>query len=99
MSVSLILSPEVEQDIGEAYAWYTARRQGLGDEFLSCVDAGIQQICRSPELHAKIYEGYRRALVRRFPYAIFYEHEASQITVYGVLHTSRDPERWRKRLT
>jgi hypothetical protein len=39
MAAELIIAPEVEQDLAEAYAWYEARRVGLGEEFLSCVDA------------------------------------------------------------
>ena len=80
MAVDLIIAPEVEQDLAEVYTWYEARRTGLGEEFLSCVDAGI------------------RRFVRRFPHAVFYEYTAGMVTVYGVLHTSRDPEKWRQRL-
>lgn len=98
MAAELIIAPEAEQDIGEAYRWYEDRRPGLGDEFLSCVDACIQQICRMPELHAKAHEEYRRALIRRFPYAVFYEYAGGTATVYCVFHTSRDSEKWRRRL-
>ena len=98
MAAELIIAPEAEQDITQAYGWYDARRAGLGEDFLSCVDACIQAICRTPELHAVIHENYRRALVRRFPYAVFYEHSNNVVTVYCVFHTSRDPEKWRQRL-
>ena len=98
MAAELIIAPEVEQDIGEAYGWYEVRRSGLGEEFLSCVDACIQQICRMPEMHAKVHEEYRRALVRRFPYAVFYEYAGGTVTAYCVFHTSRDQEKWRQRL-
>ena len=74
MAAELIIAPEAQQDVDEAYRWYEDRRSGLGEEFLGCVDACIQAICRMPELHAKVHEEYRRALVRRFPYAIFYEY-------------------------
>jgi len=50
------------------------------------------------ELHAKIYKDYRRALVRRFPYAIFYEYTGVKVTVYAFFHASRDPQKWRRRL-
>ena len=53
MAVELVFAPEVEQDINEAYAWYEERRYGLGEEFLGCVEACVQGICRAPELHAK----------------------------------------------
>jgi plasmid stabilization system protein ParE len=98
MDVELILAPEAEQDISQAYDWYEHRRSGLGEEFLGCVDACVQGICRSPELHAKIHEEYRRALVRRFPYAIFYEYNDNTVTIYCVFHTSRNPDKWRERL-
>ena len=49
-------------------------------------------------MYSVIHESYRRALVRRFPYAIFYEYGDEVVTVYCVFHTSRDPEKWRQRL-
>ena len=98
MAAEPVLAIETEQDISEAYDWYENRRHGLGEEFLSCVDACIQSMCRTPELHAKVHEDYRRALVRRFPYAIFYEFTNKIVTVYCVFHTSRNPDKWRERL-
>lgn len=98
MAAELIVAPEAEQDLDEAYAWYEDRRTGLGEEFLTCVDACIQGIRRVPEMHAQVFASYRRALVRRFPYAVFYEYSAGTVTVYCVFHTSRDPDRWLQRL-
>ena len=98
MAAELIIAPEVEQDLAEAYAWYEARRVGLGEEFLSCVDGCMAAICRMPETYTIVHENYRRGLVRRFPYAVFYEYLAGTVTVYGVLHTSRNPDKWRQRL-
>jgi len=98
MGAELIIAPEAEQDILLAYYWYEDRRRGLGEEFLDCVDVCIQGICRMPELNAKVYEEYRRALLRRFPYAVFYEYSGRKVTVYCIFHTSRDPKKWRRRL-
>ena len=89
MPVELVIAPEAELDIAEACVWYEGRRVGLGDEFLSSVDA-----CNVPVIH----DGYRRALIRRFPYAVFYEQSEATITIYAVFHTSRDPDKWRQRL-
>jgi plasmid stabilization system protein ParE len=98
MPARLIVSPEAAQDIEEAYDWYECRRDGLGEDFLSAVDACIQAICREPEICEKVHEDYRRGLVRRFPYAVFYEYAGGAVTVYCVFHTSRDPQKWRERL-
>ena len=51
-----------------------------------------------PELYAKVHEEYRRALVRRFPYAVFYEYSRGTVIVYSIFHTSQDPKKWRNRL-
>jgi len=98
MAVKLIIAQEAQQDIEEAYGWFEERRAGLGEEFLSCVDACIQNICRMPELYAKVHEEYRRALVRRFPYAVFYEFSGGQVIIYSIFHTSQNPQKWRPRL-
>ena len=98
MAADFIIAPEVELDISEAYGWYEGHRSGLGEEFLSCVDACIQKIRRTPDVYAKVHEEYRRALVRRFPYAVFYEYKEGTVTLYCVFHTARDPEKWRQRL-
>jgi plasmid stabilization system protein ParE len=98
MAVELVFVPEAELDIMEAYAWYESRRAGLGEEFLSSLEACIESIRRQPLMCALVYESHRRALIRRFPYAVFYEYAEAAITVYAVFHTARDPRKWRQRL-
>jgi plasmid stabilization system protein ParE len=98
MPAKLVVAPEAELDIAEAYVWYERRRIGLGEEFLTSVDASIVGIRRQPEIYPLIHETYRRSLVRRFPYAVFFEYAEPTVTVYSVFHTSRDPEKWRERL-
>ncbi len=67
MAAELITAPEVEDDIADAYAWYESRRPGLGEEFLSCVDARIEAILRTPQMYALAHENYRRGLVKVDP--------------------------------
>src|SRR5216683_3057155 len=98
MAADLVLAPEAADDVASAYAWYESRRPGLGEDFLSAVEAGLEGIRRQPDMHTAVHKGYRRALLRRFPYGLFYEHASSKVTVYAVFHTSRDPQKWRQRL-
>jgi hypothetical protein len=34
LKYSLVLQPEAEADVVEAYSWYEMEKPGLGDEFL-----------------------------------------------------------------
>lgn len=99
MLADLIIAPEAHDDIAEAYDWYETQRQGLGDEFLNCVEACIDQIRRMPRLYAVVFKDYRRVLVRRFPYAVFYETDNGSVSVYCVFHCSQDPDKWKQRLS
>jgi plasmid stabilization system protein ParE len=98
MSNQLIFLPEAREDIFDAYTWYEEQSLGLGLDFLRCVESLSCTIARNPLMYPSVYEGYRRALVRRFPYAVFYEVSDGQIIVYSVFHCSRDPGKWRGRL-
>ncbi|MDA0809840.1 MAG: type II toxin-antitoxin system RelE/ParE family toxin [Planctomycetota bacterium] len=98
MSIELVVTEEAERDIAEAVAWYEERRSGLGEDFLTSLDASLQGLLRMPEMHPVAYKTFRRALIRRFPYAIFYEFESLQVMIYSVFHTARDPQKWRQRL-
>jgi toxin ParE1/3/4 len=97
MSLSVAIRPEAEADLAEAYGWYEGCRKGLGDEFLLSVEALLDSIQRFPQSYPAVHKQVRRALLRRFPYGIFYLVEEETIAVLAVFHASRDPKRWQER--
>lgn len=52
MGFPLIIEPEAEEDISKAYEWYEAKRLGLRQDFLQCVEKLFQRLSTSPEVHA-----------------------------------------------
>ncbi len=98
MTLPVIFKPTAEVEMVEAYAWYEQRQPGLGDELLRCVDACIASLQRNPEAYPLAHKQIRMALVRRFPYLVFYMPEANQITVFSVFHAARDPLIWKRRV-
>jgi toxin ParE1/3/4 len=89
---------EVESDLSEAASWYDSQRLGLGSEFLLAVEAALAAIQRSPQTFPKKRGQIRRALVRRFPYAVFFFIEDKVIHVIAILHAKRNPGVWRRRI-
>jgi hypothetical protein len=49
------------------------------------VDACLEGIRRPPEVYPFVHESYRRPLIRRFPYAVFYEPAVVKVTIYAAL--------------
>lgn len=97
MDYVLVFRPEVRDELDEAYSWYENQQAGLGDEFLECVDEILNRICQMPESYAVVYSDIRRAVLQRFPYAIYYRIVSSRIIVIAIFHGRRNPKTWQKR--
>ena len=94
----VIYTAEAEDDVADSYIWYEDREPGLGEDFLRCIEACVLMIQRHPLLYPVATDEFRRGLVRRFPYEIFYEASEKVIIIYAVFHGSQDPQKWRARL-
>jgi plasmid stabilization system protein ParE len=93
----MIIRPEAEADLGNARDWYERQREGLGAAFLLCVEEVLERIGRTPEMYTAVYHDVRRALTRRFPYAVYYRIAGNEVVVLGILHTHRDAHEWQSR--
>ena len=92
MTYVLRFVSEVEEDAITAYAWYEEKAQGLGDEFLRTFYACANEIVRTPLISPMIHREFRRRLLRRFPYAIYFRIEENEIVIYGPFHCARSPQ-------
>lgn len=98
MILPVIFSQPASEEFEDARVWNEERRSGLGQEFVSCLQAAIDQLQRTPFRHPEVEPGVRRALVRRFPYAVLYVVDVDRIFVLAVFHSSRDPRVWKARM-
>ncbi len=98
MSRPLEILPEAEDDITAARRWYEGQRYGLGDEFIAELDDLLPHLAATPEMHQVIADGVRRAKVTRFPYLVFYRVFPDRVEVLAVLHGSRNPNEWQRRV-
>jgi plasmid stabilization system protein ParE len=97
MALPLVFRRRVGEDLAAGYGWYEEQRVGLGEEFLGAVDASFNAIEEFPEMFARVRGEVRRAMVSRFPYAVFFCIEPKRVVVLTVLHTARDPILWPQR--
>lgn len=92
MTYTLRFLPEIEEDAVTGYVWYETKSRGLGEDFLRMFYACANEIPSNPLLYQKVYHDFRRRLLRRFPYAIYFTIEKDQITVLGLFHCARNPQ-------
>jgi plasmid stabilization system protein ParE len=93
----LVVHSTAEADIVQAALWYERRASGLGSEFLRAVDVVLAEIARTPERFPVVHHTCRRALLRRFPYGIYFVPTAELIGVVACMHARRNPRRWQER--
>ncbi len=84
--------PEVEDDAFAAYVWYEAKSTGLGEDLLRMFYAKAGEISRNPLLFTRVHKEFRRCLLRRFPYAIYFTVTDGTILILGLFHCARDPQ-------
>lgn len=94
MALPAVYRRKVGRDLADGYWRYEQQAEGLGEKYLSAVNSTFEAIERQPEMFARAYGEVRRALVARFPYAVFYRVEPRRVVVLTVLHTARDPRLW-----
>ena len=97
MTLRVVVEDPARGDLAAAVRWYRHVRPGLEADFRLCVRAAVQRIARHPESCPLVARGLRRALIDRFPFAVFYRPDGDVLRVFGVLHTSRDPRIWQSR--
>lgn len=93
----LVLLRRAEAEIEAARDWYEGETAGLGATFVEAVEATLARVMRDPALYTEVRPRVRRALVRVFPYGVFYAVYLDRITVLAVVHARRHPRRWPSR--
>ena len=93
----LVAEPAADRDVEAAFAWYEHECTGLGLDFLAELRVAYDRILEGPFKYRNQRSGIRRALLRRFPYAVYFSLEDDAIVVLAVLHAHRDPAAWQTR--
>lgn len=94
---SLIFRPAAAADVEDSFLWYESQRPGLGDEYLAEVALVLRAIVESPNRFPLLHRDTRRALLRRFPYALFYRIVDEEIIIVACMHGKRNPKHWKTR--
>ena len=94
----LVLTPGAFDDLRGATRWYEEKRSGLGATFEQAIDAAPMRLQRVPLSFPAVDDSFRRSIVKRFPYDIYFSFDDQRVLVVLVIHTARDPKAVLERL-
>ncbi len=100
MDYQIKVTQQAEDELDEVMGWYEEEKLGLGIAFLNHFFNRVAYLKDNPYLYQEVYKTYRRLLMKKYPYAIYYEIEEQKqaIMVLAIWHTSKNPERLKDRL-
>ena len=100
---SCAFHPDALLEYADATTYYLREASpGVAERFIAAVETAINSILEAPDRWRTVEEpGIRRCVFRRFPYVLYYRWNAehSLVTIFAVMHCSREPGYWRHRIT
>ena len=94
--IVFLLSADI--DIQKTFEYCENLQEGRGAFFMRNLDVAYAHLRVFPEIAPVFHGSYRRLLVPRFPYGIFYTLESSRIIIASVTYLGQDPEAILRRL-
>ncbi len=98
MSLPVRYLPEVAEDAREAADWYAQHGLGLRQRFRDSIKMAVLAVREKPGHYRCVHGEFRRVLLRRFPYALWFRLHNETVIVVCIFHSARDPGELRKHL-
>src|SRR5215211_6964529 len=92
MPFRIVFRRIAKRELDDAISWYESRREGLSQDFSIAVELELERVASSPNQFARVRKEVRRAVLRRFPYSIYFVVEQLQVVVLAIFHAKRSPQ-------
>jgi plasmid stabilization system protein ParE len=96
--MKFVFHREALKEYREAALHYAEIDSRLALRFVDAVERAITLVVESPYRWRDVDDGIRRCLTRVFPYALLYSVETDRVLIVAVMHCSREPGYWKKRV-
>ncbi len=93
--MKLVIVPLALGELHDGAAFYAASANAkLGLAFVAEFDRAVSGIMATPFVGPTFRGTWRRYVLRRFPYSVFYQIASDEIRVVAVAHHRRRPSYW-----
>ena len=89
---------DAKDEWDHAIGYYESKVPGLGLVFHARVEQAIEKIQRQPQTWPRHADPrFRKYMLERFPFSIFYMERAENIWIVAIAHAKRRPQYWKVR--
>jgi len=97
MNYHIVLSLDAKADIRSIHRWYRRIDRDLAHRFSLESRITVRRIAQFPYQFPLVNETVRQALLKRFPYAMYYRLYSKLVFIIAVVHQRRSDAIWRQR--
>ena len=97
MTLRVVFRRAAKGELEDAAVWSDEERPGLGEEFIREIDDAVARAAAAPQRCPVVFGDIRRAVARRFPFAVYFRVRSDALVVLAVFHGRRDPAIWQRR--
>ena len=94
MNYRIVFSLGAKADISSAVEWYEHKDPNLAFRFMLDMRATKRRIVKYPYISTHINGTLRRAVLKRFPYYIYFSLNIDTVFVIAVVHQRRADSSW-----
>lgn len=94
MNRRLSVHPEARAELRDAVLYYRDASPQAALEFVEIYEAALAQILEAPRSNPLIIDEFRRKLLRKFPFSIFYTLAGTEVRLLAIAHQKREPFYW-----
>lgn len=91
MKLRMVIRQDAADELREAKRWYDSQRIGLGRDFAAEVAQTVRAARETPERFPFVEGKVQRALLKRFPFGVFFRVRQDELVVIAVFHLRRNP--------
>ena len=81
-------------EIEEALEWYRGQSPELPVRILAEIADAVDKLQPFPEAFLMMSPPYRRIMLSKFPYSLFFRVEDSEVLIVAFFHQQSDPRKW-----
>jgi hypothetical protein len=97
LTIKVALRTLARNDLVDAALWYEDQREGLSETFFSRIEEALREIAQRPQGFPEVKKKVRRALVKQFPYAVYFTLQSDQSLCTQSCIRRASPPVWRRR--
>lgn len=101
MTYTLVFTPEANSDLTDILGWYTENfAPETKKRFIGDMSKFLKSLEKSPKAYSIRLKNARCAVLKKYPYNIYYwiDDSDSTVNVFAILHQKRHPSIWSERI-